>query len=46
MNKGTTHATMGQELLYGMNFDSDYYSMYEEVWKEENIYNMLMKEIL
>lgn len=35
-NAGSTHATLVQEILYGMDFtDSDnYYDMYEKVWNE------------
>lgn len=36
-NKGSTHATMVQEIFYGMDFvESDnYYDMYTKVWEEE-----------
>lgn len=34
-HKGSTHATMIQEMLYGMNFEEDYCKLYEKKWNGE-----------
>lgn len=34
-NKGSTHATMVQEMIYGMDFEEDYINLYEKEWNNE-----------